>query len=1091
MRKDFCRIAVLIFSLFYLSVLAFADANEKSIINIESAQKSEYKKDQVNGGDCIILTGDVKISVSRGSDKTTITANKVNYNRTTEMLYAEGNVALEQNSGSSGGEKITANSLLFNTSSLEGIFDNGRAVQTSSDAINLPSGSTLIVASNIFGRDSSGTIAFKNGELTFCDEEDPHWKIKASRIWLLPGGEFAFFNALLYVGHFPLMYFPAFYYPKDELIFNPAMGYKFREGYFVNTTTYLYGRKPLDAASTSDNSSSDDDDKIDLFSFMKASSLKQQVREGIVLHNLDDDYTGDTTNHIKIMADYYSNMGAMVGTDIVFKPQKYITDFAANVELGFSNTVFKNDGSYLPYNSLGNVVSDKSNLLAIEMPFRYQANLKFSISKPFSLTFSMPIYSDPYFDYDFNSRAETMDWIDFLMSGTATEDDDDVTTISSFTWQLNGSYTFKLPTVLSPYISSLAISSFSSSILFSSKSNTALTERDEYAEDSTWKTYTPERYFYYPSQITPFKISGRISGTLVQYPSTTSTVKKQTSTIKLTAPSGLDTSTEEDKNQEKSGDKSNENPAEESSSEENETKILFDTNVLPVIATAATSTKTLTGISYKLSYSVVPEFTSQFSYASENLTKPEDFDWNTLKSTYIQAKSPTTLTSVLGYKDSFLSLTDTFLFNPIYQKHPYLSSDTTKGGYTETSAASIKKTDYNARKLDLTDTNALSFRPFYYTDYFSATALTWNTTIKMIRTKYISDDVNNPEWEYLTMDIWDDECVTTHNLNLVLAATEDDFSQKLSLTTTLPPQVDQYSGVFSLGFPYTTFSIGTGIKQKSSTDSTWVKQDLSQSLSVKLFSSKLSLTQSYVYDLEDWEHDSFKFSLSGFGAQLAYTMSYTTSYDFEVEKDSDGTITGRNGWVAGSEKKFQPYSLSLAYASGTKTFKYWTDRVSFAPSLSTSVVYDFVRPTNSYFTFIPSLTFKVNDYLNISFSAESRNNCIYRYFCTESDYDTYYGKIGERNFLTDLVNSLRFDDESKRKSTGFKLKSLNVLITHDLDDWDLNCEFKVKPRLISATTTKAAYYDFSPYFSISVAWRPLSSMKTEIVDEYGDWQLNP
>ena len=46
----------------------------------------------------------------------------------------------------------------------------------------------------------SNTVAFKNGSLTFCDEENPHWHIDATRIWLLPGGEFAFFNALLYVG---------------------------------------------------------------------------------------------------------------------------------------------------------------------------------------------------------------------------------------------------------------------------------------------------------------------------------------------------------------------------------------------------------------------------------------------------------------------------------------------------------------------------------------------------------------------------------------------------------------------------------------------------------------------------------------------------------------------------------------------------------------------------------------------------------------------------------------------------------------------------------------------------------------------------
>ena len=1087
MRKK----TLLIFLIFSLVSFAFckeSSAEEQvSVINIESAEKSEYKKDQLSGGDCIILSGNVVISVSRGNDKTTISADRINYNRSSEMLYAEGNVGLEQSgSSSAGGEKITANSLLFNTSTFEGIFDNGRAVQTSSDAINLPSGSTLIVASEIFGRDSGGTIAFKGGELTFCDDENPHWKIRARRIWLLPGGEFAFFSALLYVGRVPLIYLPAFYYPKDELIFNPAMGYKFREGYFINTTTYLYGRKPADAKSTNDSSDSDDDEKINPFSFMKTDSMKEQVREGIVLHNLDADFKGDTTNHVKIMADYYANLGAMVGADVVLKPSKILSDLQFNTELGFSNTIFKNNSVYLPYNKLGDKVLDSSNFMGYTLPFRYQFNLKLSVSSPFNLTLAMPLYSDPYFDYDFNNRAETMDWIDFLMSGVATDDseEDSVTTVSSFTWNLNGSYTFKLPEFIKPFVSTLSISSFSSSIVFSSQS-AALTDRDEYKDDSAWASYTPERYFYYPSQITPFKIGARISGTIFQYPKASASSKKQSVSLSLLPPLEFD-----DKKDDESSDK--DKKEEGSDSEENEVpeeNILFDESVLPSIATSNASVRSLNGITYKLAYSISPDFTSQISYSSSNLKTPEDFDWQTVQATYIQAKAPATLTSNLGYKDSFLSLADTFTFNPVFQKHPYLNDDTSDGGYSESSIASIKKADYNARKLDLTDTNALTFKPFYYTNYFSNTALTWNTTVKMIQTKYISDDVNNPEWEYLTMDLTDEECVTTHNLNLVLAAKEGDFGQQLSLTTTLPPQVDSYTGVFSLNFPYTTFSVGTGIKQKSSTDDTWVKNDISQSLSFKFFNSKLSLSQSYVYDWEEEEHDSFKFSLSGYGAQLAYTMSYSNVYEFDVEYDSNGDITSRKGWKSTSDKKFQPYSLSFAYTSTSKTFKHWTDKISWTPSLSTSFVYDFVRPTSSYFVFIPKITFKINEFLDFSFSSESRNNVIYRYFCSDSDYAYYYGNNGERNVLNDLMDSFRLDSDEKRKNSAFKLKSLVMSITHDLDDWDLNCSFKISPRYISATSSQQAHYDFSPYFSLSVSWRPMSGMKTEILDEYGEWSL--
>ncbi|MBP5283619.1 MAG: LPS-assembly protein LptD, partial [Treponema sp.] len=813
--------------LFFAAVLSFFavrnvsardESSERSVINIESAQKTEYKKDSEKGTDTIVLTGNVRISVSRGNKKTTITADTVNYNRANDMLYAEGNVSLEQSSGSSGGESITADSLLFNTSTLEGIFDNGRAVQTSSDAINLPSGSTLIVASDIFGRDSGGTIAFKTGELTFCDDEDPHWKIRASRIWLLPGGEFAFLNATLYVGRIPLLWFPAFYYPKDELVFNPAFGYKARPGYFVNTTTYLYGRKnPSDTSSKS--SSSDDDDKINFFSFMKTGAMKEQVREGLVLHNLDEDFTGDTSSYFKVMADYYSNLGSMVGFDGAFKPGTALTSLKVNLELGFSNTVFESGtGLYYPYNSSGEIETDSSNFMSLKLPFRYQADLEMEISTPLSLKLSLPVYSDPYFDWDFNQRAETMDWIDYMMSGGQSDsDEDDATTTGDFNWTLTGSYSFKVSEIVKPFISSASISSFSSSIKYSTKTISS------YTGSST----SPERSFYYPSQITPFKISGKISGTIFEYPSSSSSSASSPSKVTLNAPEILDNSekkTEETPSEETAGDDKKTDVSITVENIEEEKKVL-DESALPVIATPSFTVQKISGLTYKLSYSVSPDFTSQISYDSSSISTPEDFSWSDMQSTYYQVKAPATLTSSLGLRDGFLSLSDTFTFNPVYQEHPYIKikENDSDSGYTESAAQNVKKTDYSARKLDLTDVNAVTLKPFYYTEHFSDTSLTWNTTVKMIRTKYVSDDVENPEWEDLTTDLTDEECLTVHNLNLKLAAKEGNYNQSLTLTTTLPPQVDSYSGTISFGFPYATLSATTGIKQKSSTDDTWVK----------------------------------------------------------------------------------------------------------------------------------------------------------------------------------------------------------------------------------------------------------------------------
>ena len=67
------------------------------------------------------------------------------------------------------------------------------------------------------------------------------------------------------------------------------------------------------------------------------------------------------------------------------------------------------------------------------------------------------------------------------------------------------------------------------------------------------------------------------------------------------------------------------------------------------------------------------------------------------------------------------------------------------------------------------------------------------------------------------------------------------------------------------------------------------------------------------------------------------------------------------------------------------------------------------------------------------------------------------------------------------------LKSLNVSLNHELHDWDLSMSMKFEPRLVTKNGIK--YYDYNPYFSLGIFWRPMSSMKTQIIDDYGTLKL--
>ena len=348
-----------------------------------------------------------------------------------------------------------------------------------------------------------------------------------------------------------------------------------------------------------------------------------------------------------------------------------------------------------------------------------------------------------------------------------------------------------------------------------------------------------------------------------------------------------------------------------------------------------------------------------------------------------------------------------------------------------------------------------------------------------------------PDWT-------DPDSITSHSMDFTYSMSQGEkwkFGQTLTFSMTLPPQVDNYTGTLSLTFPFTNFSFSTGIRKASKDDSTWKKKPLQESLSFSFFNNSLRITQSYNYNLEEHHHDGLKLSIAWKSLQASYTMMYTKPYDFDADEfDASGNrIKIGKGWVQKSEEAFLPYSFSFSFTPSTKTWLFWKNRISIAPSLSTSIVADLLRPTNSYFLFTPSLSFKINEFLVLSFSSTTRNGVLYRYVQKAFGHE---GRIpGETNIFKDLWNSFRFDDESKRKSSGFKLKSLDFSISHELHDWTLNAEYKMEPRLVTESSGRKVY-DFNPYISFSVVWKPMPSMKTRIrtktgkEGKYDEWEFN-
>ncbi len=1051
------------------------DTQEPSIITIENALKTTYMQDEENDTDLIRFEGEVQVSVEQGSSKTTIFADFVDFDRSRNSLYAEGSVSMEQSTNGEITERLTANSLLFNTSTLEGFFNQGRVVQEQQESLNLDDGSVLIVSSELFAKGTSNTVTFKSGNLTFCNDENPHWEIKASRIWLLSGNEFAFANALLFIGPVPVMYFPFFYYPKDELVFNPSFGFRSREGFFVQTSTYIIGRKPL-------TTTSDEDSLSDAgFNFMQQSQLKEQELQGLILRNLDENATMPT-DYLKIMGDYYTTLGGLIGVEGYFEPNNAISSIGFDVRLGFSNVVFQLDDFpiYVSYEN-NQKYQDYGWLLGQRLPFRYGASFETDISiDNLRISLEIPLYSDPWFDDDFDDRQESMDWIDFVLSGALTtpqtEDDEETSNgISGFTWDFTASYKPSIPAI-KPWVENLSISSVNSAVVFTSQD----TPSSEF-ENAKIQQNSPNREFFYPSQIKPLSITLDISGDIFEWSNQTST--------EIRTDSSASSLSDEQKNVLEIMQTPSEFLQGEKTEDEEIEEVLVDTvleqDTLPDVE-ISTEMEDEHTLDYSLTYSIKPEVSTLYSYSatkplsSEGIA-PSDFDITDPRSGNVFVKSPLNVTSSLSVFSSLLSIKNTFQFLPEYQNHHTLSSLY----YTDDEKDELKLADYKTKQLDLKNTNTFSIKPFQKIALFKNTSVNWNTSINVVRTEFVGT-VESPEWDYHTPE-WDDDSITQHNLNATLEATQDDYYQRITLSTNLPPLVDLYSGTLSLGFPIGSVTGSTGYKKESATSTEWLFQPFTQSSTWTLFEKtdegennehKVTLRQSYEYDIEEKTSERFSASIAWQGLQFSYDM----------RNEFDYTLDQVNGWVASSEKTFSPYALSLTWNVNNAEFKNESETVSFKPGLSTSLSWDMVIPTRSYFSFRPSITLEIKDFLSLTFSSESRNEQLVRYV---QDAIGFTPEIpGEKNIFIDLFNSFAFNDDVKRESSGFKIESFNIALEHDLHDWVLTSEFEIEPRIITETDGSQKF-DYSPYFTLSILWKPMSGIKTTIEDDYGEFMLNP
>lgn len=178
----------------------------------------------------IVAVGNV--SVTYGDIK--LTCDRIEVNTKAQVALCQGNVRIEQPDGILTGERIRYDFLNKEGEIIGGEVEAfpwfGRAEET--------------------GKVGKNEYLLRNGYITTCDLDKPHYRIKAQEIRVFPDDKIIAKNVVFYVGEIPVLWVPYYYHPiiqsRAKVQFIP--GWNTDWGYFLLSASrfYLKGNSKVD-----------------------------------------------------------------------------------------------------------------------------------------------------------------------------------------------------------------------------------------------------------------------------------------------------------------------------------------------------------------------------------------------------------------------------------------------------------------------------------------------------------------------------------------------------------------------------------------------------------------------------------------------------------------------------------------------------------------------------------------------------------------------------------------------------------------------------------------------------------------------------
>ena len=1038
------------------------------VITIESARTTEYFTIHAVNEEYARLSGEVVISLRDGDAVHEIRAWDILFNRTRNIISASGGVEYRRTQGDTI-ETFRGDSITVDLDNWASIFLGGI-----SERAMAGDGTTYLFAGTVISRDEEEVTVLRNATISSAGEESL-WSLTASRVWLLPGSDFAILNAVLRVGHIPVFYFPFFFFPADQMIFHPVLGSRTREGSFVNTTTWILGRPRTEGGTESS-----------LMAFLGAGDDMDRTREGLFLRSTGRRAEPETGPNLSLLLDFYTNLGAYIGTEMSLPGRGILGTTNLSMGIGLSRTLFHAPGvGYTPFwpDFDGGTDWNHSRLFAFRVPFRYRFVTDGSISGTHgSLNWRIPLYSDPLIDSDFiTNRATTMDWLNMIQQGAAAIEDQAGTRphLRDPVWELTGQVRPRFPD-MRPFINNISIAPIRSNLSFRTIETRNIPSTDI-------RAHSPMRFFFAPSTATLYSVSGSVTGTPVRLGGGGAAVvavptqpERENPLEGIGTPISPFAVPEED-----------EPPPPRDPSDTLVPPILHQRFDLPTIGRGTTT--------FNIDYSLTPSSASTLRFDTGGWTEFDDVDWNQVESVVTNFEASGRIGLNFRFHENFLTNTFTFTGRGHLRQFSYLNEEAneflTAGGEPDLARIAARRhQEYRQTHFTTSYSIDTNFRPIHRHPVFGMSRVQHTLGGIAVRSRFVSEasdllDGGEPEWE-LEFGEWSRERIDRHQIVGSVNARVMDRNQILSATVHLPPMNPVYTAnaEFNIGITRTTANWGIRFPENQPS-----RQDPFNLNHVITFRNFGNFSQTLRMDTEERELTQLTstLNLTRWGLTAAFRADRLRRRVFvpddhfgewQDERNEDGEL---------AEMSIIPRDLQVNYRR----------RIEFSPrnniinnffvDLNTRTTFDLREYTNSSFNFRIDSRLETR-FLSLRIGAESVNDEIFRYFQNTLFRDSGVPYIeGQNNLFLDLLNSFRFDDESLRRASGFKVRSFMIGLERSLGDWTASLDWRMTPHLRRLPGERPRF-EMGNRVTFLVQWIPISEFRSEIRYDTVDpprWQV--